>query len=66
MTGWPRYREDARGAIKKTALDFNLLSEFTSFVAVDSTRRTEGWTGTTVPVAVPTPEGMKYETTVNE
>jgi Ca-activated chloride channel family protein len=52
--------------IKKTALDFGLLSQFTAFIAVDSTHRTEGWTGTTVPVAVPTPEGVKYETTVTE
>ncbi|HUS37149.1 MAG TPA: hypothetical protein VM680_17520, partial [Verrucomicrobiae bacterium] len=52
--------------IKKTALDYGLLSQFTAFIAVDSTRRTEGWTGTTVPVAVPTPEGVKYETTVTE
>jgi Ca-activated chloride channel family protein len=52
--------------IKKTALDFGLLSQFTAFIAVDSSRRTEGWTGTTVPVAVPTPEGVKYNTTVTE
>lgn len=52
------------GEIKKTALDFGLLSQFTAFVAVDSTRRTEGWSGTTVPV--PVPEGVKYETTVTE
>jgi hypothetical protein len=35
-------------------------------IAVDSTRRTEGAEGTTVPVAVPVPEGVKYETTVEE
>ena len=39
---------------------------FTAFVAVDSTRRTEGAEGTTVPVAVPVPEGVKYQTTVPE
>ncbi len=50
--------------VKKTALDFNLMSAFTAFVAVDSSRRTEGAEGTTVPVAVPVPEGVKYRTTV--
>jgi Ca-activated chloride channel homolog len=57
---------DFAGAIKRTALDYGLLSQFTAFVAVDSTRRTEGWSGTTVPVPVPVPEGVKYETTVTE
>ena len=52
--------------IKQVALDYGLMSAFTAFVAVDSTRRTEGKEGTTVPVAVPVPEGVKYETTVNE
>ncbi len=52
--------------IKQVALDYGLMSAFTAFVAVDSTRRTEGDEGTTVPVAVPVPEGVKYETTVPE
>ena len=52
--------------IKQVALDYGLMSAFTAFVAVDSTRQTEGKEGTTVPVAVPVPEGVKYETTVNE
>jgi Ca-activated chloride channel family protein len=52
--------------IKQTALDFGLLSEFTAFVAVDSSRTTEGTEGTTVPVAVPVPDGVKYQTTVGE
>jgi Ca-activated chloride channel family protein len=55
---------DHKTEIRRTALDFNLLSQLTSFVAVDSTRRTEGWSGTTVPV--PVPEGVKYQTTVRE
>jgi Ca-activated chloride channel family protein len=50
--------------IKQVALDYGLMSAFTAFVAVDSTYRTEGEEGTTVPVAVPVPEGVKYETTV--
>jgi Ca-activated chloride channel homolog len=50
--------------IRQVALDYGLMSAFTAFVAADSTRRTEGEEGTTVPVAVPVPEGVKYETTV--
>ena len=53
-------------AIKQVALDYGLMSPFTAFVAVDSTRKTEGTEGTTVPVAVPVPEGVKYNTTVDE
>jgi Ca-activated chloride channel family protein len=56
--------ENLHGQIKQVALDYGLMSAFTAFVAVDSTRRTEGKEGTTVPVAVPVPEGVKYETTV--
>jgi Ca-activated chloride channel family protein len=52
--------------IKQVALDYGLMSAFTAFVAVDSTRRTEGTEGTTVPVAVPVPEGVKYDTTAPE
>jgi Ca-activated chloride channel homolog len=52
--------------IKQVALDYGLMSAFTAFVAVDSTHRTEGSEGTTVPVAVPVPDGVKYETTVPE
>ena len=55
---------DLPGQIKQVALDYSLMSAFTAFVAVDSTRRTEGAEGTTVPVAVPVPEGVKYDTTV--
>ncbi len=52
--------------IKRVALDYNLMSAFTAFIAVDSTTQTDGRSGTIVPVAVPVPEGIKYDTTVNE
>jgi len=52
------------GQIKQLALDYNLMSAYTAFVAVDSSRVTEGDGGTTVPVPVPVPDGVKYETTV--
>lgn len=50
--------------IRQTALEFGLMSSFTAFVAVDSSRRTEGSYGTTVKVPVPVPDGMRYDTTV--
>jgi Ca-activated chloride channel homolog len=57
---------DLSGQIKQVALDYSLMSAFTAFVAVDSTRRTGGSEGTTMPVAVPAPDGVKYDTTVPE
>jgi Ca-activated chloride channel homolog len=54
------------GQIRKTALDYQILSPFTAFLALDASRRTSGQTATTVPVAVPVPEGVRYETTVAE
>jgi Ca-activated chloride channel family protein len=52
--------------LKQVALDYSLMSPFTAFVVVDSTSRTEGSVGPTVPVAVPVPEGVNYKTTVDE
>ena len=51
--------------IQRTALEYQLMSDYTAFVAVDSSRTTEGDHGTTVHQAVPVPEGVRYETTVN-
>jgi len=42
------------------------MSNYTAFVAVDSLTKTAGETGTTVAVPVPVPDGVKYETTVQE
>lgn len=52
--------------IKQVALEYGLMSAYTSFVAVDSSIRTAGDHGTTVAVPVPMPQGVKYETTVPE
>ena len=52
--------------IKATALQHQLMSDYTSFVAVDTSERTEGDYGTTVHQAVPVPDGVRYETTVEE
>ncbi|MBM3879819.1 MAG: VWA domain-containing protein [Verrucomicrobia bacterium] len=54
------------GAVRQVALDYGLMSAYTAFVAVDTSRRTAGTEATTVPVAVPVPEGVKYRTTVGE
>ncbi len=51
-------------AIEGIALTHALMSPFTAFVAVDSSRVTEGDHGTSVAVPVPVPEGVRYETTV--
>jgi Ca-activated chloride channel family protein len=50
--------------IKEVALDYGLMSAYTSFVAVDSSTVTAGDHGTTVSVPVPVPAGVRYETTV--
>jgi Ca-activated chloride channel family protein len=55
---------DVTADVKETALTYGIMSEFTSFVAVDSSQRTAGDHGTTVAVPVPVPEGVRYETTV--
>ena len=52
--------------IKEVALEYGLMSSYTAFVAVDSTRRTEGAHGTTVQVPVPVPDGVRYDTTVGK
>ena len=50
--------------IKDVALEYGLMSAYTSFIAVDSSRKTAGDYGTTVAVPVPVPDGVRYETTV--
>ena len=55
---------ELRDAITRIALQHQLASGYTSFVAVDSSEITEGVYGVTVRQAVPVPEGVRYETTV--
>ena len=52
-------------AIRNTALRYQLVSNYTSFVAVDSSQKTAGGHGVTVHQAVPVPDGVRYETTVD-
>ena len=50
--------------IRRTALDYQLMSDYTAFVAVDASQRTSGSYGVTVVQPVPVPAGVRYETTV--
>lgn len=50
--------------ITATALEYGLMSAYTAFVAVDSSHCTEGDHGVTVTVSVPVPDGVRYETSV--
>ena len=52
-------------AIRDTALHYQLVSNYTSFVAVDSSQKTSGDHGITVRQGVPVPDGVRYETTVD-
>ena len=56
--------EELGDAIRRIALQYQLVSHYTSFVAVDSSEPTEGQYGVTVHQAVPVPAGVRYETTV--
>ena len=55
---------ELRDAIRRVALRHQLVSNYTSFVAVDSSMRTAGDHGVTVHQAVPVPDGVRYDTTV--
>lgn len=58
--------EELVNQIRQLALDFSLMSNYTAFIAVDSSAKTAGDHGTTVPVPVPVPEGVRYDTTVGK
>lgn len=61
---WVATPDELTGEIERIALAHGLASSRTSFVAVDSAVTTAGDHGTTVPVSVPTPRGVRYETAV--
>ena len=65
MTQAPELAEQIEQTVLQTALNHNLMSSYTAFIAVDSMTKTDGAFGTTVAVPVPTPEGVQYETTVD-
>jgi len=56
--------ESLGAAIRQLALDFNLTSPSTAFVAVDSTSRTSGG-DKTVRQAVPVPEGVNFDRAIS-
>jgi Ca-activated chloride channel family protein len=55
---------DLPGEIRQVALEYGLMSAYTAFIAVDSSRTTAGDHGTTVAIPVPVPDGVRYDTTV--
>jgi len=61
---FPQRNDELRPMVIDLALDHNLMSAFTAFVAVDSSRVTQGSTGVTVQQPIAVPHGVKYETTV--
>ena len=63
---WSNDKAELTDRIRRLALRYGLMSKFTAFVAVDSSRVTEGEAGYTVAQPVPVPHGVKYETTVAE
>jgi len=59
--------DDLRGLadlIKQSAIEHGLLSRFTAFIAVDSSRVTAGDHGVSVTQPVPVPDGVRYQNTV--
>ncbi|MEM6394179.1 MAG: VIT domain-containing protein [Planctomycetota bacterium] len=59
-------QDAVRHQIKTTALSYSLMSNYTAFLAVDTTEPTSGTHGVTVPVGLPVPDGVRYDTTVPE
>ncbi|MEZ6196257.1 MAG: VIT domain-containing protein [Planctomycetota bacterium] len=56
--------ENRAAEVEAIALEFGIVSSRTSFLAVDASARTEGRMGVQVPVGVPVPDGVRYETSV--
>ena len=59
QSGHPR--DDLHEAVTKLGLEYNLMTQFTSFVAVEETVVTEGGKPRRVEVPVEMPHGMSYE-----
>jgi Ca-activated chloride channel family protein len=56
-----QFPEDLKRQITQLGLDYRLMTQFTSFVAVEERVVTEGGTPRRVEVPVEMPEGMSYE-----
>jgi Ca-activated chloride channel family protein len=67
---WASAREGSTRALSEEilaiALRNGILSSATAFIAVDSSRPTDGQSGTTVHQGVPVPRGVQYETSVSD
>ncbi|HEY8747569.1 MAG TPA: VIT domain-containing protein, partial [Tepidisphaeraceae bacterium] len=50
---------DLPGQVRQIAMEYNLMSAYTAFVAVDSMTKTLGDHGVSVAVPVPVPEGVR-------
>ncbi|MBX9666022.1 MAG: VIT and VWA domain-containing protein [Candidatus Obscuribacterales bacterium] len=57
--------DSIKDQIVSTALQHHLVSQFTSFVAVDQSRRTSAATVATVDIPVATPEGLSIKPNAN-
>ena len=64
LDGAELLHEELRHAIRHIALKHQLVSDYTSFVAVDTSEAADGPGAVTVHQAVPVPDGVRYETTV--
>ena len=58
--------KELKGEMTGLSLEYSVQCRYTAFLAVDTSRVTEGASGVTVAVPVPVPDGVKYETTVGE
>lgn len=57
--------KELKEEIIKTALDYHIMTEYTSFVAVEEKRVTKGGASKTVDVPVEVPQGVSREATIN-
>ncbi len=55
------YRPELRRQVEQLGLDYRLMTQFTSFVAVEETRVVEGGKPRVIEVPVEMPEGVSYE-----
>lgn len=59
QTGQPK--KELRDEIVETALQYHIMTQFTSFVAVEDDRVTHGRLAKTVPIPVETPQGLQNQ-----
>jgi Ca-activated chloride channel homolog len=58
--------KELKEEIIKTALEYHIMTEYTSFVAVEEKRVTKGGVSKTVDVPVEIPDGVSRATTIND